>query len=199
MDWLLELDTKLFLAINGWHSEAWDGIMWWISGKTTWWPFYLLLLIYMGWTKRWQLLPMVLFIILVVTLTDQTSVHLFKNVFERLRPCHEPALKGLVHLVNNRCGGQFGFISSHAANTFGVAFLSLLWIRKGWFTAIMLTWAMVVAYSRVYLGVHYPGDVLAGGIWGAGCGWLIFYLFNRILAKVPGNWWVISRTGPSKS
>lgn len=199
MDWLLELDTKLFLAINGWHSEAWDGIMWWISGKTTWWPFYLLLLIYMGWRKRWQLAPMMLFIILVVTLTDQTSVHLFKNVFERLRPCHEPALEGLVHLVNNRCGGQFGFISSHAANTFGVAFLSLLWIRKGWFTAIMLTWAIVVAYSRVYLGVHYPGDVLAGGIWGAGCGWLIFYLFNRILAKVPKNWWIISRSGPSKS
>lgn len=199
MDWILELDTKLFLAINGLNSDVWDVIMWWISGKTTWWPFYLFLLLYMGWKKRWQLLPMLLFVILVITLTDQSSVHLFKNVFQRLRPCHEPGLEGLVHLVNNKCGGQFGFISSHAANTFGVALLSLLWIRKRWFTAVLLLWALLVAYSRVYLGVHYPGDVLAGGLWGAGCGWLVHLLFSRILTMVPKNWWIVSRTGASNT
>jgi undecaprenyl-diphosphatase len=190
MDWLLQLDTRIFLAINGLHSDAWDGIMWWISGKTTWWPFYLLLLLFLGWKKRWQLAAMLLFIILVITLADQSSVHLFKNVFQRLRPCHEPELQGLVHLVNNKCGGSFGFISSHAANTFGVAVLVLLWIKRRWFTAIMLTWGFLVGYSRIYLGVHYPGDVIAGAIWGAGCGWLIFILFTRILAKLPGNWWI---------
>lgn len=190
MDWILKLDTQIFMAINGCHSEAWDGIMWWISGKTTWWPFYLLLLGYLGWKKRWQLLPMLLFIALVVVLTDQTSVHLFKNLFQRLRPCHEPALEGLVHMVKNKCGGQFGFISSHAANTFGVAFLVLLWIRKRWFTVVMILWAMLVAYSRVYLGVHYPGDVLAGGIWGAVCGLLVFLLFRWVLSKLPKNWWI---------
>ena len=153
------------------------------SGKTTWWPFYLLLLVYMGWKKNWQLLPMLLFIILVITLEDQTSVHLFKNVFLRLRPCHEPALEGMVHLVNNKCGGQYGFISSHAANSFGVALLTLLWIRKGWFTMVMVTWALLIAYSRVYLGVHYPGDVLAGGLWGAGSGWLVFLVFRWTLSK----------------
>jgi len=139
MDWLLQLDTRIFLAINGLHSEVWDGIMWWISGKITWWPFYLLLILYMAWKKRWQLAPMLLFIILVVTLADQTSVHLFKNLIQRLRPCHEPALQGLVHLVNNKCGGEFGFISSHAANTFGVALLTLLWIKRQWFTVLMLS------------------------------------------------------------
>lgn len=195
MDWLLQLDTRIFLAINGWNSEVWDGIMWWISGKTTWWPFYLALILFMVWKKRWQLVLMLLFIILVITLADQTSVHLFKNTIQRLRPCHEPSLQGLVHLVNNKCGGSFGFISSHAANTFALALLTLLWIRKRWFTILMIFWALLVAYSRVYLGVHYPGDVMAGAIWGAACGWLVFVLFKRILPLLPSRWW-ITRSAP---
>jgi undecaprenyl-diphosphatase len=190
MDWLLQLDSRLFLAINGWNNEAWDGIMWWISGKTTWWPFYLLILVFLGWKKKWHILPMILFIVVVVTLTDQTSVHLFKNVIQRLRPCHEPSLEGLVHLVNNKCGGKFGFISSHAANSFGVAVLVSLWLRNRIVTLVMLTWAILVAYSRVYLGVHYPGDVTVGAIWGAGCAWLVFYLYTWVQSKLPQNWWI---------
>ena len=190
IEWLQQIDSNLLLTINGWHSEAWDGIMWWISGKTTWWPFYLLMLGYLGWKNRWHLVFMILFIALVITLADQTSVHLFKNVFQRLRPCHEPSLEGLVHLVNNRCGGRFGFISSHAANSFGVAMLVLLWVKKWWATSVMLCWAILIAYSRVYLGVHYPGDVLAGAIWGAGCGWLIYELYNWLKYKLPHHWWI---------
>ena len=142
---------------------------------------------------------MFLFIILVITLADQTSVHLFKNVFQRLRPCHEPALENLVHLVNNKCGGQYGFISSHAANTFGLALLTLLWIKKRWFTALMITWALLVAYSRVYLGVHYPLDVMVGGIWGAGCGWLVFLLFRWTLSKLPLSWWIVTMNRKTES
>ena len=164
--------------------------MWWISGKTTWWPFYLLLLGFLGWKKRWQLVPMILFIVVVITLADQTSVHIFKNVIQRLRPCHEPSLDGLVHLVNNKCGGQFGFISSHAANSFGFAVLVSLWIRKKWFSIAMVAWAMLVGYSRIYLGVHYPGDVLVGSLWGAGCGWVVYYLYLWIMKKSPQNWWI---------
>jgi undecaprenyl-diphosphatase len=151
----------------------------------------------MAWKKRGQLVPMLFFIILLITLTDQTSVHLFKNVSERLRPCHEPALNGLVHLVNDRCGGLYGFISSHAANTFGVAFLVLLWIREKWFTALMVSWALLVSYSRIYLGVHYPGDVLAGGLWGAVCGWLFFLLFRWGRSRLPQNWWIVREAQPS--
>jgi undecaprenyl-diphosphatase len=188
MDWLLALDTRLFLAVNGWHSSAWDGIMWWVSGRFTWWPFYLLILVYLGVTKKWQLLPMFLFIAATVTLTDQTSVHLFKNLVQRLRPCHEPALEGLVHLVNNKCGGSFGFISSHAANSFGVALLVSGWVKKRWMFLLMCTWALLVSYSRIYLGVHYPGDVIAGGIWGAACGWLMGRLYLRMIMVLPPKW-----------
>lgn len=194
MDWLLQIDSRIFLAINGFNNETWDGVMWWISGKTTWWPFYLLILIFLGWKNKWQLVPMILFIVVVITLTDQTSVHLFKNVFQRLRPCHEPALEGMVHLVNNKCGGQFGFISSHAANSFGVAVLVSLWVKRWWSTSVMLCWALLIAYSRVYLGVHYPGDVLAGALWGSGCAFLVYYLYSWVQAKLPQHWWI---TGPA--
>ena len=190
MDWLLQLDSRIFLAINGLHNESWDGIMWWISGKTTWWPFYVLVIGFLGWKKRWQLIPVVLFIMVVITLTDQSSVHLFKNVFQRLRPCHEPSLEGLVHQVNNKCGGSYGFISSHAANSFGVAVLASLWIKRRWFTATMLCWAILIAYSRIYLGVHYPGDVFFGAIWGAGCGWIVYSFYNWGLNRLPQHWWI---------
>ena len=190
MEWLIQIDSRVFLALNGLHNETWDGIMWWISGKTSWWPLYLAILGFLTWKRKWQMVPVLLFIIIVVTLTDQTSVHLFKNVFQRLRPCHEPSLDGLVHIVNNKCGGQFGFISSHAANSFGVAVITAFWISKRWFTAVMLCWAALVAYSRVYLGVHYPGDILGGALWGALCGWLVFILYNWSLSKLPQRWWI---------
>ncbi len=188
MEALNQIDTRLFLFLNGLHSETFDSIMAWISGKTTWWPFYLLLLGYLAWTKRLQLIPILVFIVLTIAVADQASVQLFKEVFERLRPCHEPEIQGLVHLVNDRCGGRYGFVSSHAANAFGVAFFLIMVVRRRWFAVVLLSWAALVGYSRIYLGVHYPGDVLGGALLGILAGYLVYLLFARVVGRLPASW-----------
>ncbi|MCX6325487.1 MAG: phosphatase PAP2 family protein [Bacteroidia bacterium] len=182
---LERLDQQLFLFLNSLNSPFWDSVMHAISGKVIWAPLYLAILIFLGIRYKRKFLIILLFIILAVTLADQFSVQLFKNLVQRLRPCHEPSLEGLVHLVNGECGGQFGFVSSHATNSFNVAILSLLLIKKRWFTISIILWAIVVGYSRIYLGVHYPGDVICGSLLGAFTGWIIYRLYvltdNKIL------------------
>src|SRR5450759_4219033 len=158
---LERLDQQLFLFLNSINSPFWDQVMHALSGKIIWVPLYLSILIYMGIKYKQKFLIILLFIILAATLADQSSV-LVKNFVERLRPCQEPSLQGIVHLVNGECGGKFGFVSSHATNSFDVALLSLLFIRKGWFTISIVLWALVVGYTRIYLGVDYPGDVVCG-------------------------------------
>lgn len=185
---LERLDQQLFLFLNSINSPFWDQVMHALSGKIIWVPLYLSILIYMGIKYKRKFLIILLFIILAATLADQSSV-LVKNLVERLRPCHEPSLQGLVHLVNGECGGKFSFVSSHATNSFDVALLSLLFIRKRWFTISIVLWALVVGYTRIYLGVHYPGDVVCGSLLGALIGWSIYELYvltdNKILKHKP--------------
>lgn len=185
---LERIDQQLFLFINSLNSPFFDQLMHAISGKLIWVPLYLAILVFLGIKYKRKFLIILIFLILAVTLADQTSV-LVKNLFLHLRPCHEPSLKGLVHLVNGECGGLYGFVSSHATNSFNVALISLLLIKKGWFSISIIIWALVVGYSRIYLGVHFPGDVLFGSLFGAFIGWSMFRLYvltdNKILKNRP--------------
>jgi undecaprenyl-diphosphatase len=180
---LERLDQNLFLFLNSHNSPFWDQVMYSISGTVIWIPLYLAILISLGIKYKRKLLIIILMIAIAVTLSDQGSVHI-KNGVQRLRPCHEPALEGLVHLVNGQCGGKYGFVSSHACNSFMVALFSLLLIRKRWFTCCIIPWALVVGYSRVYLGVHYPGDVICGSLLGAIIGWAVYELYKLIDRKL---------------
>lgn len=180
LEQIINLDKEIFLALNGLHNPFFDQVMWWISDKYIWIPFYAFLLFLIFYFKKKQGFILIFFIALLVTMTDQTSVKLFKEVFERLRPCHDPTLAGLVHIVNNDCGGQFGFVSSHAANTFGVAMFVSMLLKKHikWIVWLLMIWAAIVSYSRIYLGVHFPADILGGAALGIFWGSIIYILFR---------------------
>ena len=183
---LEQLDQQLFLFLNSANSPFWDKVMFFLSMKVVWAPLYLVILIYLGKKYKRKFRIIILFVILAVALTDQTAL-IIKYSFDRLRPCHEPSLQGLVHMVKGECGGKFGFVSSHAANSFNVALLSLMFIKKRWYSVSIIFWAAIVSYSRIYLGVHYPGDVLSGAILGALIGWSVYMMYkrtdNRVLSK----------------
>ena len=185
LDWLNQIDTELFLFLNGLHNSFFDFLMYWISNKYIWIPLYAFFLFLIIKKYKWKVVMAIILVAVLITVSDQVSVHLFKNTFMRLRPCHEPALDGLVHIVNNKCGGQHGFISSHAANTFAIAaFLSVL--LKGsfrYFSLFIFIWAALVGFSRIYLGVHYPGDVFVGAIVGIVLG----YIFGRLFEMIPAG------------
>jgi len=185
---LERFDQQLFLFINSSNSPFFDHFMYAISGRLIWVPLYLAILIYLGIKYKRKFLIILIFIILAATLADQSSV-IVKNIFHRLRPCHEPSIIGIVHLVNGECGGVYGFVSSHATNCFDVALLSLLFIKKRWYTISIIFWAGIIGYSRIYLGVHYPGDVICGSFLGAFIGWSMYNLYiltdNIILMDKP--------------
>jgi len=177
--WFIELDKKALLYFNSMHSPAWDNIMWWISGDTSWIPLYVILLIIVIYKERpYRFIFTILFIAIAVALCDRTSV-LIKILVERPRPTHDPEIANLVHIVNNYRGGMYGFVSSHAANFFGVAtFLSNQFKHFRW-SLFLFAWAALIAYSRVYLGVHYPLDIICGATLGALTGILCYTLKVR--------------------
>ena len=175
-------DTQLFLFLNGLNSPFMDRVMWFVSGKIQWLPLYLGILVLLVYRFRWKAVWILVGVAALITMSDQSSVHLFKNVFERLRPCHQEDIAGLIHLVNDYCGGRYGFVSSHASNTFAVAVFTGLFVRNRYYWAGMLCWAGLVGYSRIYLGVHFPGDVVAGAVLGSLLAWGLYRILITIRA-----------------
>ena len=150
-----------------------------------WVPLYLSVfyLVYLKFERK--VFVLLLFFGLLIFIGDRSSVELFKNVFERLRPSHNPMLKGLVHLVDGK-GGQYGFVSSHATNCFAFATFSILLLQNKfkWMLPMILFWAVLVSYSRIYVGVHYPADLFGGAILGALVGFFVFWLLKLLNQKL---------------
>ena len=181
---LESIDRQLLLLINGWNSPFFDSVMWFISGKFTWLPLYavLLWLVIRKTGRNWWIA--LIGIALTVALADSISVHCFKNVVMRYRPTHNLELEGVLHIVNGYHGGWYGFVSSHAANTFGVAtFICLVLKHKAAWIGLMV-WAALVCYSRIYIGAHYPADIACGGLLGALCGYAAFRLYQWLCSKI---------------
>ena len=181
-DW----DEKAFLWLNSFHSDGLDPIVLQLTQTITWVPLYLLLL-YLIYRKDPKNMAWVIGgVMLTILLADQVSSGFMKPYFERLRPCHDPQWVGLLHSYG-RCGGLYGFVSSHAANTFGMAtFLTLILRKKQKGIYWLFLYALVVSYSRIYLGVHYPLDVFFGalvGVFSAYFSWAVVVLLKRKIIK----------------
>lgn len=182
---LKQADTWLLLWLNGHNSVFFDQVMYLVSGKWEWIPLYAVILGFIIYRFRWKAVWVLLTVALMITLSDQLSNLLKSNVM-RPRPCKDPEIGHLVHLVKDHCGGAYGFVSAHAANSFALTtFVSLLY-RRRWIIAGMVCWATLVSYSRVYLGVHYPGDILGGALLGVLVAWLLFLILRRLpFADIP--------------
>ncbi|MBI4945490.1 MAG: phosphatase PAP2 family protein [Bacteroidetes bacterium] len=176
------IDTRLFLFFNGNHTDFMDSVMMAVTGKFTWIPLYALLLFFVWKKTKSKMWLVVLSVAVLITFSDQISVHLFKETFQRYRPCHNLLLKDKIHLLNGECGGLYGFVSSHAANTFALATFLIFFFCRRDFALCMYLWAAFVSYSRVYVGVHYPFDILGGmvlGIFLGAIGYKIYFHLNK--------------------
>lgn len=178
IDGLLPAERDLFFALNGSDSIFWDHVMWAISGRFIWIPLFLFLIfLFFYKTPRKEGMLMLLFFIVLFVLCDQVSSSVFKPVFHRFRPTHHPDFENLVDIVNGYRGGLYGFISGHATNSFGLAVFIALVFRNRLVTLVTLFWAAVNSYSRIYLGVHFVSDIVAGAIVGTLIAVLLYEIY----------------------
>ncbi len=185
MEALSTIDSDLFLFLNGLHADWLDGAMVLITQMWVWIPLYLLLIY---WTVKhygkrcWWIF---LAVALVVLCSDQLASHVCKPLFHRLRPCYNPDLQGLIHLPKGMAGGQYGFVSSHAANTFAVATFLTAALRKKykWMGIVLYLWAFISSYSRIYIGYHYPGDIVCGAVLGILVGLILWKVFQLVVVR----------------
>ena len=178
MDTLLDLDKRLLLLLNGSDNIFFDHFFCIITRTTTWLPLAIVLLyIVLKNLRLRRFLFFVLVVALLLLITDRISSGLVKPYFHRLRPTHDPSLAHIIDVCNNYRGGLFGFFSSHAANTFGMCTFVCLVLRDMRSAVSLVLWAILASYSRLYLGVHYPGDILCGMVFGIIVGIILYRLF----------------------
>ena len=181
---LLELDRELLIYLNNLGSKTWDGLWLVITNKLTFIPLYalLLFLIYKKFGLKY-LLPMILIIAAMITFTDQVT-NLFKDGFMRARPCRAEGVMDYIRFVAERCG-KYGFFSGHSSNSMAAAVFGGLVLRPYYKNLIfvLIFWSFIVAYSRIYVGVHYPLDIVCGMLFGAISGFLFYKLNNLIQAR----------------
>lgn len=191
IEWLEHLDQQIIVAVNGWRSPLLDDIMWYISSKFLWFPFYIFLfvLVYVKLSFRKAIL-FTLFGFAAVGLADFMATFVFKEMIARYRPSHNLNIGHLLHFYEFKPGelykgGQFGFVSGHATNSFVIAMMFIQRLRPyyKWITVTLLIWAVLVCYSRMYLGVHYLSDIIGGAILGT----LISLVFYRVYSYVVSN------------
>lgn len=185
---ITSIDQDLFFAINGTHSYFTDCVMWLYSGRLMWILITLLMIGFIIYKKNWrEWLPLLVAFVILFLLCDKITSDIIKPYFARWRPTHDPAIMDQVRTLYGYTGGRYGFVSSHAANAFGMAVFSSLLFKNKFYTIVIFIWALIMGYSRIYLGVHHVSDVLGGMIVGSAIGFLTYslYLFsmNKLSAK----------------
>ncbi len=177
---ILHADQQLLLALNGSWGSGWDTFFYWISSKIIWIPLYIAIL-WAAWRQTgWKgLLWMLLCLGIAIIAADQIC-NLFKDYVPKFRPSHNPDIQAQVHIVNDYRGGLYGTVSAHAAISFTIATFSCLLFRKRWYSIAIFAWALLVAYSRIYLGMHFPLDLFFGTLLGITLGYVSFRTYARI-------------------
>jgi undecaprenyl-diphosphatase len=174
-------DTEAFLFLNGLHSTGWDGAMSLVSSVWVLVPVHLLLILGIVHRPRWRECGALAALALFIVLIDLSGVHAIKEFAQRLRPSWQAELSSVVHLVGGHRGGMYGFISTHTAYAFALATFAAMAVRGRLLAVVLFVWALVVGYSRVYMGLHFPGDVLGGAVWGMSVAAGVSWVFSRSL------------------
>nr|WP_319398084.1 phosphatase PAP2 family protein [uncultured Carboxylicivirga sp.] len=180
---LIELDKELLLFLNSHFTLYWDNFFWMFTSKEIWLPLYLCIAYVLFKNHGFKGIVTLLFFGALIALCDQIASGILKEFFERFRPSHDPDLQYLVHLINGKRGGSYGFVSSHAANSIGLAMFSSLLFRNRVYTFFIFAWACINSYSRIYMGLHFPGDIIGGAIVGILVAFVVYEVYLRLITR----------------